>query len=412
VLDKLVLHLFVKSKYVDFYDLHTDKPIPYFDLNKLPAEIPTVGDIYKTEENGVILKTLENEKTKYESLASSHSGMAFKFFHNGRNCDPYVELKCSPAKLLQGHNLYGFDDIQLAAQNMIALLSVAYPVFYKMLNLTNIQVSEIDINYSVFIADPQAKKMFMDHLRYVSNGQTKSRDSNYSTTSYFGAKNSRIKKLKVYSKIEEMENDAVKMEKQGFLESAKIIREEALTDRAKQAVRFEATIKKRFLQKRGIPTDLIGLCRYMREKDEAYKLLFNEAWKDIFKALEGHTMKLVDNDSVYNAIKSEFQTVTKTGRVSLVKVNRLFSFYQTLKTFGYDHASTLSTRVMFYYNVTDLIKCGFSKSFLQNLHKDSGAVVIQMSKYITIDFDNQVPDGYQIPKNLDFEGYGRIVSIC
>ena len=387
---------------MSWHDEHTDKPIPFFDLNHLPAEIPTVGDIYKTTVDGVVVKKLENEKTKYESLSSAHSGMAFKFFTNGHNCDPYVELKCSPAKLLQGHNLYGFDDLELSANNMIALLSVAYPVFFGYLNLLTVQVSEIDINYSTFVTDPYAKKAFMDHLKYVSNGQTKHRDSNYATTNYFGQKNSRIKSLKVYSKFEEMENDAVKMDKQGFPESAIIIRREAQTERAKSAVRFEATLKKRFLITRGIPTDLIGLCRYLRKRPETYRLLFNEAWEDIFKALRGQTMKRTNDKDIYDAIYTNHSTVQKNGSVGTVKVNRLFAFYQTVKTMGFEHVKSVSTSSTMSRNMNDLLLCGLSKSFIQNLHKESGCVVIQMSKYIEIDFSSQVPENYILPSDLDF----------
>lgn len=396
------MHIYIRKEFLSWYDEHTDNPIPFFDLDNLPAEIPTVGDIYKTTVDGVVVKKLENEKTKYESLSSAHSGMAFKFFHNGMNCDPYVELKCSPAKLLQGHNLYGFDDMELSCNNMIALLSVAYPVFFGFLDLYTVEISEIDINYSTFIQDPYAKKAFLDHLKYVSNGHTKHRDANYATTCYFGKKNSRYKSLKCYSKFEEMENDALKMDKQGFPESAIIIRREALTDRAKGAVRFEATIKKRFLQMRGIPTDLIGLCRYLRNRPDTYRLLFNEAWEPIFKALRGHTMKRTNDNDIYDAIYTAHSTVQKNGSIGTVKVNRLFAFYQTVKIMGFEHVKSVSTSSTMSRNLNDLIVCGLSKSFIQNLHKESGCVVIQMSKYIEIDFSNQVPKDYVLPSDLDF----------
>jgi II/X family phage/plasmid replication protein len=409
MLDKVTMHIFVKYEHIDFHDLHTDNPIPYFDLNKLPLEIPTVGSVYKTIENGVLVKKLEDEKTKYESLPSSFSGMAFKFFNNGRNCNPYVEIKCSPAKLLQGHNLYGFDDLELSSSNMIALLSVAYPDLYDLLDLTTIQVPDLDITYMTFIDTIKKQMLFLDHIKSISNGQTKSRGDSYASTGYFCAKNSRLKGLKIYLKHPEMLIDAEAMEKKGFKESANIIRREALTDRAKQSVRFEATIKKRFLQRKGIPTDLIGLCKYFRENPNGYKDLFNDAWSDVFKALEGQTMKATNDEDVYEKIKLVHDSVSaRTGKISSINSNRVFAFYQTIKTMGYDHVKKTNSSSTFYDNVNRLIACGFSKSYIQNMHKKSNGVVIQMSQFIKVDFSNQVPENYLPPKDLDFSDYGNV----
>ena len=54
---------------------------------------------------------------------------AVKVFHQGNGfCGwPYIEIKCSPAKLVQGHNIYGFDDLGFSVNNMIWLLNEKYP---------------------------------------------------------------------------------------------------------------------------------------------------------------------------------------------------------------------------------------------------------------------------------------------
>ncbi len=45
----------------------------------------------------------------YEALPSDYTDMAVKFYTNTMNTVPYVELKASPLKLLQGHNVFGFE---------------------------------------------------------------------------------------------------------------------------------------------------------------------------------------------------------------------------------------------------------------------------------------------------------------
>ena len=42
----------------------------------------------------------------YEALSSDFTDMAAKFYTNTMNTVPYIEIKASPLKLLQGHNVY------------------------------------------------------------------------------------------------------------------------------------------------------------------------------------------------------------------------------------------------------------------------------------------------------------------
>ncbi|MCH1224760.1 phage/plasmid replication protein, II/X family, partial [Pseudomonas aeruginosa] len=65
----------------------------------------------------------------WESLPSSYTPMAFKVFHQslGMRLDPGVELKASPAKLLQGHNVFGPSSIRMGAEVMLKWLAGTYP---------------------------------------------------------------------------------------------------------------------------------------------------------------------------------------------------------------------------------------------------------------------------------------------
>lgn len=397
MIDKLVLHIPFKLEHISWAG-SSGNEIGYIPIESLPFDIETTGNIIRHPDGST---SHEELKTKFESLPSSHSGMAFKIFENGMNCDPFVMIQCSPAKLLQGHNLFGFDDIAKSGVNMLSLLSDVYPDLYEMLDITGSEVSEFDINYSIFIENPKTKKLLLDHLRWTSKGQTKNRGDNYATTIYFGTKNSRLKKLKVYSKHEEMIEDSKKMLKKGYKESAELISNLLETDRAKNAVRFESTIKKRFLERRGIPINFFKLSEYLKLNKWAYKALFEDAWKDIFEALKGQNMKVMNDDAIYQAIYDNYHTIDpRSGNARTQKVNRLYSFYQTMKSLGFDHLKTITSKSAFNRNISDLTACGLSHSTLQNLKKEDGATIYQIAHLIKIDFSNQVPDGYQLPDDL------------
>lgn len=397
MLDKLQLHIPFHLNALSYHEGDFEYKRPFVDLKNLGFEMEFSSNVVYGS-NGVVSR--EELRTKFESLPSSHSGMAMKIYDRGLNSEPFVMIKCSPAKLLQGHNLYGFDDLYKAGSNMLALLSASYPELFEMLDVERSVVSEIDLNYSVFIDNPENKKLFLDHLRYTSKGQTKNRNDNYATSIYFGAKNSRLKKLKVYSKFEEMKEDLKNVKSKGYDRSADTIKKLLKTDRCKNAVRFEATIKKRYFERRGIKTNFFDMCRYFIKNDWAYEALFNDAWRDIFEALDGQEITKMNDNEIYTNIYDAFHTVDKKGNVRTTKVNRIFSFYQTMKILGYEHVKNITSESAFYRNITDLKNCGLSHSFLQNLNKDSGALVIQMSRFIKIDFNNQVPSDYKMPPDL------------
>ncbi|MFH4122272.1 phage/plasmid replication protein, II/X family, partial [Acinetobacter baumannii] len=63
-------------------------------------------------------------------------------------------------------------------------------------------------------------------------------------------------------------------------------------------MRFEARLKKRWLERAGIPTNLFELIRFQRENPEILQALWTKATHSIFEALRGQTMKLTDDKSV------------------------------------------------------------------------------------------------------------------
>jgi len=396
VLDKLCLHIPFKLEHVVMLS-NEQFHVPLLSLPLVNRENLSGGNVALNDDGSSSVTDL---KTKFESLPSSHSGMAFKIFENGRNCDPFVMIKCSPVKLLQGHNLYGFDDMRKAAENMLALLFNTFPELSAMLDVVNTEVSEFDLKYSVLISNPENKKLFLDHLKHITKGQTKSGNS-YETTAYWGKKKTRLTRQKAYSKIEEMIASIPDLRKKGFNDSADLVERLCQTEWAKSSVGFEATFFRRYLERRAIPTKLVDLLKYLETENNVYVNLWNESFKNIFDAMNGQTMTKMNDDAVFAEIYNAFHTVSeKTGKISTVKVNRLFAFYQSIKALGFVHLKSITSSSTWSRNVNDLCDCGISLSTLQNLKKDSGKVIFQVSRFIQIDFDKQCPPDYQMPADL------------
>jgi len=396
MLDKLVLHIPFFSEHVVLLS-NDQSHMPLSSLPTVNRENLIAGNVVLNDDGSTSVGIL---KTKFESLPSSHTGMAFKIFENGMNCDPFVMIKCSPVKLLQGHNLYGFDCMRKAAENMLAFMFNTFPELSQMLDVRNTHVSEFDIKYSVLIPNPENKKLFLDHLKNITKGQTKSGNS-YETTAYWGTKNTRLTKQKAYSKIEEMLNSIPSLRKKGFEKSADLVETLSKTEWAKSSVGFEATFHKTYLERRAIPTKLIDLLKYLEENENTYVDLWKESFKNIFDAMSGQTMTKMNDEIIYKNIYDGFHTVSeKTGKVGSVKVNRLFAFYQSIKALGFVHLKSITSSSAFSRNMIDLCTCGISLSTLQNLKKDAGKVVFQVSRFIQVDFDRQCPPDYKMPPDL------------
>ncbi|MGS5666941.1 phage/plasmid replication protein, II/X family, partial [Acinetobacter baumannii] len=92
-------------------------------------------------------------------------------------------------------------------------------------------------------------------------------------------------------------------------------------------LRFESRLKKRWLERNGIPTNLFDLIKFQRSNPNLLQTLWNKATHSIFEALRGQTMKLTDDTSVLEAIERSEVVMTKSGKVSQTKVRNLFAMF-------------------------------------------------------------------------------------
>ncbi len=160
-------------------------------------------------------------------------------------------------------------------------------------------------------------------------------------------------------------------------------------------------MKKRFLERRRIPTKFVELCKYFEENPASYIDLFNEAWSDVFKAIEGQEIKIMNDEAVINAITLAHSKLNeRTGRTSYVKVDRLIELYHKMKRIGFDLTKSESlsrSQRKWYRDLRDLTDAGIALATLQNVQNDSGEIVIPIYKLIKIDFSDQVPAVIRFP---------------
>ena len=100
MIDFVEMRLFVKDEYV-ISDRDSEQFLLSVDLLSLGL---TVGarDVYIDEQGNTQHSVLYHP---YDELPTSFTNVAFKLVHEGK-IKPHVMIKCSPAKIMQGHNIF------------------------------------------------------------------------------------------------------------------------------------------------------------------------------------------------------------------------------------------------------------------------------------------------------------------
>lgn len=385
-----------------FYSVNEAGQYFFIDVDLHSIEIPLASrSVHKNDDGSISAAALFHP---FESVPTHYTGMAMKVFFDSAY-EPYVQIKASPAKLLQGHNVFGGDDIEQGAMEMIGFLHEAYPVLARMLDWERAWVSHIDVTYSARVKDQRTAHKVLDYLGNVSNGQTRISKKAYDTSRYWGGATSRLVQHKCYLKHEEflaqfaeLQERAKRMDKSA-MRVVEIMSDQRLVDWTIGLLRFESRLKKRWLERNGVPTNLFELIRFQKQNPELLQTLWTKATHSIFEALRGQTMKLTDDKSVLEAIERSEVVMTKSGKASPTKVRNLFAMYCLIREKGIDELKTTYSKTSFHRLVADLCLCGFSKAYLQNLHTEKANNIIPFVKLIEIDFNQQLPEWYQEPNS-------------
>lgn len=375
----------------------------------------------------------------FESLPSWHSGVAMKFFDTAMNCLPYVSLNASIAKIGQGHNVYGHDNLYAGVVDMLSVLKDTYPVLWACLDIENARLSRIDITYSAKLPSRNHAEQTRDFLRNVDWGRLRNNSKNERwNTVYFGGEASRVGVGVVYCKGVELEDERKKLQKQakqGDLNAIKKLEifTPELQEYADRLLRFEARCKSRQIEQFGISTNLWDFIAHTFKNKRTLFELWNYKFKPIFDALKGKHMTHADDSELLNLLKYKLKTYTYPTRKNIIKsmvqVDNLchgllrkkpiylipdisgfqfffigkpsyvqalnaYNFYKRIKQDGFLKVKELHTKATFYRNVKNLIDCGISRSHLQNLHSSDGEIV-PIIQLVNIDFANQLPADYK-----------------
>lgn len=396
-------HLCINAPFESsFYSVNEAGQYFFIDVDLHSIEIPLASrSVHKNEDGSISASSLFHP---FESVPTHYTGMAMKVFFDSAY-EPYVQIKASPAKLLQGHNVFGGDDIEQGSMEMIGFLHEAYPVLARMLDWERAWVSHIDVTYSARLKDQRTAHKVLDYLGNVSNGQTRISKKAYDTSRYWGGATSRLVQHKCYLKHEEflaqfseLQERAKRMDKSA-IRVVEVMSDQRLVDWTIGLLRFESRLKKRWLERNGVPTNLFELIRFQKQNPQLLQTLWTKATHSIFEALRGQTMKLTDDKSVLEAIERSEVVMTKSGKASPTKVRNIFAMYCLIREKGFDEIKSQYKKSQFYNLVSQLCECGFSKAYLQNLHNEKANNIIPFVKLVEIDFNQQLPEWYQEPNS-------------
>ena len=348
----------------------------------------------------------------YESIPSYFASLAMKVFNGSEQLKtpPYVELKASPAKLLQGHNVFGSTNIETCAFAMLQPLIYSMPELYEMLDVDNVTVDWIDTTYSAHIVSETVQKQVIAFMQNVRAGQTRKTQYNreYETTAEWNS-GSEHRTLKVYLKGAEVQKRLSELQaelrkapnKQNIINQINVLSNPELIEFSKKCVRFEARLKQRYLDKKQIPRNLFELIRYQRKYEKNGKSLIIDLWQDAFKDIMGAigeaNMNIYNRDNIQKLLKKHYYSVTPKGNISYAKADRLFSFYKNLLNDGYQETMSFMNRQTFWRYEKDLLEIGLTKAQLQNLKIHEKANIIPLMRLVEINFGEQRPDWYIEP---------------
>lgn len=386
---------------------------------------------YRLDSENICLAEVSALRHPYESLPSSWANLAFKVRAGGSNYYPHIELKASPAKLLQGHNVFGTCDVMLCIDALITTFEYALPKMGEILEYHNAELAQIDCTFSAHLATESDSRNVIHALRNISNGQTRGAKSAFDTTAYFG-KGSRHKRLKAYLKQFELQDQTNKAQAKFDKTKDQIFKRQLdsmtapeVQQFAKNALRFEASVMPRMLNRLGIPTNLWLFEEYSSNFDGCLiQKLWEQSWSDIFKTFEGATMRTYSDDEVQAQLKEHYKKVTYSRdkvtdivmeKVSYAKANRLFRFFRLLKHEGWEEVKATTPSSTFNDNIK-LITNVVPKAYLQNLQATASNVV-PLIRMVNVDFSKQHPTGWQEPDRLsnqvllkENQGFLRLVS--
>jgi II/X family phage/plasmid replication protein len=387
------------------------KDVLRYTLDGLPMAAKSV---HRDVDGKIVVGNLNHP---FESLPTSFTGIAIKLMNDG-HCWPHIAMKASPAKILQGHNVYGSVSIEQAAAEFLGCLCQLYETMYSDLAVDLTEVTSLDVTYSARylpIGSPKTVDFGRDlisFLRTLSAGQLKPSDVFYHDTVYWN-KESDYGGLKCYLKHTEFFNqlkEAKTLKRQNDPSADRLLQvmnNQDLQAWSEYLLRFEVSVKKDYLRRNDIPLNLFDLVIYQKNLQAEGRCFLKEIWAKrsapLFAACEGMTMKIVDDEHVEREIKRVHVRYTKSGKVSYGYANSLMDFYRSVKDYGYPitkerYFVSESGERTFRNRLKALAEAGLSKAYLQTFTLNSQpSNVVPVLRFCVVDFGSQHPPSWVEP---------------
>jgi II/X family phage/plasmid replication protein len=394
----------------------------------------------------------------WESIKSHFSGLAFKVYPNGMGeyKTPFVSLKGSPAKIMQGHNVFGSENFNRQCFEFFNILQAVYPTIFNDLDIEATEIRAIDLTYSARLKNEYEAQQVIDVLKHISANKLKDQKMNYGSSVYFNERSTYcinktyLKHVELTLRIKEMKK---KIKRKTTLENEAFIKRqininESVLKHAEGLVRFESRYLARKLDKIGFPINIIDFKSHCLDEygsfENAFRKLWHAQWDPIFQKFEGLNVNVNSNKQIIDLIQDkyvtfkdfhtysievknqqikyrlELETSTDLKRqLALTKLiksldkdliiktvsrpqnrtaNKLIRFFRLLKSEGFLAVKLSEERTTFYRCIKQLVEAGIPEYQLQNLTKDSQNV-IPLIRLINVDFSAQRPEDYIEPKS-------------
>ncbi|ROR99925.1 II/X family phage/plasmid replication protein [Sinobacterium caligoides] len=380
-------------------DLSPDgEPCGFVDISKY--EFPASASVVFVDGKGV--HSTPKAQT-WNSISSALSQTAIGFFPEGNGFYqwPHISVKASPSKILQGHNVFGTEDIKPGIMQMLANVALAFPKLYEHLDIPEAEIRYLDSTYSALIPSEYKRAQVIRMFENLfPNKDSISRYQGYMQANKY----SEYRRQKVYYKHQELLADLEDATKKRQSDKVAVLSDERLQDFAFGRIRFEATTGYRALETDGIPLKLFEFLKFHDWYERTHKqplaqLLWHRAFDRYFSQFEGHTMKNVDDNSIRLKIDAKYIKVKDNGKVCKRKANAIFRMYRDIKREGYDQLASEKSST-FFRNVKHLEDAGISRALLKSLDPDKpNENVVSMVQLINVDFSQQRPDWYVEPES-------------
>lgn len=356
-------------------------------------------------ENGVDTVSVTGLNAPFEQLESSYAGIALKINHAPTIGTPHILLKASPAKLLLGHNIYGYDDIKSGVTLILYTLLKECPFLSQYLDFNLSELRMLDINYSFRMKSKEDCIYLLDYLRNVSYRQTLANEvenNRFKETTYFGNKNSKHKFIRMYYKHDEVIKTLQSKTKQQLNNVTKhqiaVLSNPELIEFSKNLLRVEAALRKIWIEKK-FGSNLLSVV--LSRNDVCICDLWVDAMSDLFKAVGDVTLKNQSDESVREKINSLYVTISRSGKESFTTANNIYAFYRLIVSDGYKAVKDTTAESTFFKRVIQLENVGISRAQLQN-YKSLDSTSRNIIPFVKIiDLTNIVHAPVSIPNYLD-----------